>query len=221
MTRDENLLSNCKPMKAVTVTVANVDRLTAAAIGSATFPGVQGTVTPTGLLYVPGLHKNLIFVPKLIEKGLSLNMLKHKCIIESKRCPVMAIPKSGSFYVAECLIVVSDSPAPETVTMIDKKYPNTCGQKPYVLHVTSRIGLQVPRNLLLFELWFGQKPDISHFRIYGCKAYMHDPKQKRNLPGMVQEGLHDRAEECILVGYGAGSTYRLMTKKIRRIVIAL
>jgi hypothetical protein len=42
---------------------------------------------------------------------------------------------------------------------------------------------------------------------------MHVPKEKRKL-------LHDRAEECILVGYGTGSTYRLMTQKTRRIVIA-
>ena len=50
MTGDEKLLSECKPMKAVTVTVANGDRLTAASIGSATFPGVQGTETITGAL---------------------------------------------------------------------------------------------------------------------------------------------------------------------------
>jgi len=64
-----------------------------------------------------------------------------------------------------------------------------------------------------FKLWFGQKPDIFHFRIYGCKDYMHVPKQKR-------KSLHDRSEECILVGYGTGSTYRLITNKTRRIVIA-
>jgi len=82
---------------------------------------VQGTVTLTGVLCVPGLHKNLISVPQLIEKVLSLKMLKNQCIVEAKRGPVMAIPKSGSFYVAECLMVVTDPPAPETVTMINKK----------------------------------------------------------------------------------------------------
>jgi hypothetical protein len=37
MTEDEKLLYDCKPMKEVTVTVANGDRLAAAAIGSAIF----------------------------------------------------------------------------------------------------------------------------------------------------------------------------------------
>jgi len=32
----------------------------------------------------------------------------------------MAIPKSGPFYVAECLVVVKNPPAPETGIMIDK-----------------------------------------------------------------------------------------------------
>jgi len=42
---------------------------------------------------------------------------------------------------------------------------------------------------------------------------MHVSKQKR-------KSLDDRAEECNLLVYGTGSTYRLMTKKTRRIVIA-
>ena len=24
-----------------------------------------------------------------------------------------------------------------------------------------------------FELWFGLKPNLSHFRIFGCEVYMH------------------------------------------------
>jgi hypothetical protein len=41
---------------------------------------------------------------------------------------------------------------------------------------------------------------------------MHVSKPKRKF-------LDDRSEECILVGYGPGSTYRLMTKKTTRIVV--
>ena len=51
---------------------------------------------------------------------MSLEILKHKCIMESKQGSVMAIPKSGPFYVAECLVVVKNPPAPETGIMIDK-----------------------------------------------------------------------------------------------------
>ena len=138
-------------MKAVTVTVANGDRLTAASIGSATFPGVQGTETITGALKVHGLHKNQISVPKLIEKSSSLKMPKYKCTIESKRVSVMVIPKSGSLYVTECLMVVTDPPAPETVTMIDKKFTFAVESDAKMCLVTL-----VQRQLLLFpkRKWF-------------------------------------------------------------------
>jgi hypothetical protein len=54
----------------------------------------------------------------------------------------MAIPKSGSFYVAECLVVVTDSPAPETVTIIDAV---TFGTKAIVAMSKKEIVLGIPK----------------------------------------------------------------------------
>jgi hypothetical protein len=64
-------------MKAVSVTVANGNKVTVASRGSAAFSGVQETVTLTGARFVPGQYKNLTLVQKLIEKK--------NCLIESKR----------------------------------------------------------------------------------------------------------------------------------------
>jgi len=86
-----------------TVLQVYTNRLTAAAIGSATFPGVQGTAILTGVLYVPGLHKNLISVPKLISVSL------------------MDVKKYGSFYVTEFLAVVTGPSNPETVEQNERK----------------------------------------------------------------------------------------------------
>ena len=102
-----NTAVRVEAIKIVTVTVANGDRLTADSIGSASFSGMQGAVTFTVVLYVPGLHKNLISDPKLIEKGSSLTMFKNKFLVESKRGLVMEIKKSGSFYITESLTVVT------------------------------------------------------------------------------------------------------------------
>lgn len=51
------------------------------------------------------------------------------------------------------------------------------------------------------EAWFGQKPDVSGLRVFGCKAYSHVPKQKR--------GKFDQKSEVrIMVGYTING-YRL------------
>jgi hypothetical protein len=62
-------------------------------------------------------------------------------------------------------------------------------------------------------LWFGTKPDVSGLRIYGCTAFVHVPREKR-------KALDDRSEERILIGYGSGNIYRLLTKKTRKLIIA-
>ena len=80
-----NTAVRVEAIKIVTVTVANGDRLTAASIRFVTFSGVQGTVTFSRVSCVPGIHKNLISVPKLIEKKSSLTTLKNKCVLESNK----------------------------------------------------------------------------------------------------------------------------------------
>ena len=40
---------------------------------------------------------------------------------------------------------------------------------------TSSIRLQDPK-----EVFTNKKPDVSHFRIFGCPVYFHVPKEKRN-----------------------------------------
>lgn len=54
------------------------------------------------------------------------------------------------------------------------------------------------------ELWTSRKPDIRHIRTFGCKAYVHIPKEKRT-----------KLEKCakigILVGYCETSkVYRIL-----------
>jgi len=63
------------------------------------------------------------------------------------------------------------------------------------------------------ELWFRTKPDVSGLLIYGWSAFVHVPREKRKV-------LTDRSEECILIGWGSGSIYRLLTKKTRKLIIA-
>jgi transposase InsO family protein len=65
-----------------------------------------------------------------------------------------------------------------------------------------------------FELWHGEKPDLSHIRIFGCKAFAYIPKEKRTK-------FDDHAIETILVGYSEQTKgYRLLLTKTNKIIIS-
>ena len=48
-----------------------------------------------------------------------------------------------------------------------------------------------------YERWNGEKPDVSIFRVFGCKAYARIPDEKR-------KKLDPKSQKCIFVGYPAG-----------------
>ena len=49
-----------------------------------------------------------------------------------------------------------------------------------------------------YEHWFGRKPDVSNFRVFGCCTHVHIPDQKRGK-------LDKKSKKCIFVGYLDGS----------------
>jgi hypothetical protein len=63
------------------------------------------------------------------------------------------------------------------------------------------------------EAWTGNKPDLSHLRVFGCKALVHVPKQKRSK-------FDAKAQEYVLVSYCEDSKgYRVVnpaTKKLTK-----
>lgn len=70
--------------------------------------------------------------------------------------------------------------AVQTATYIQNRLPTTSfpGSTPY-------------------ERWTGRKPMISHLRIFGCRAYIHIPKEQRRK-------LDYKARNMIFVGYIEG-----------------
>ena len=65
------------------------------------------------------------------------------------------------------------------------------------------------------ELWTdGHVPDVSYFRVFGCKAYVHTPDDKR-------KKLDPRSVEMLLIGYEPGSKgYRLWNPSTRSITLS-
>jgi hypothetical protein len=62
------------------------------------------------------------------------------------------------------------------------------------------------------EAWSGRKPDVSHLRVFGCKAFAHVPDEKRTK-------LESKSMPCVFLGYYEGTkAYRLMCVKTKRII---
>ena len=49
-----------------------------------------------------------------------------------------------------------------------------------------------------YECFHGEKPDVSNLRVFGCKAFVHVPKEKRSK-------LEGKSVNCIFVGYPSTS----------------
>ena len=52
------------------------------------------------------------------------------------------------------------------------------------------------RGITPYEAWNGIKPDVSHFHVFECAAFVHVPKVQRHK-------LDSKARKCSLLGYGA------------------
>ncbi|GKU96667.1 hypothetical protein SLEP1_g9878 [Rubroshorea leprosula] len=62
-----------------------------------------------------------------------------------------------------------------------------------------------------FEAWHGWKPKVTHFKIFGCLAYVHVPSQKRTK-------FEENSVKCIFLGYSDETKgyrfYNPITKKL-------
>ena len=65
----------------------------------------------------------------------------------------------------------------------------------YVAYIQNRDILKSVSGKAPYEAWFGQKPNISHFKIFGSRAWARIPSEKR-------KDLQPQSKECIMVGYG-------------------
>jgi hypothetical protein len=62
------------------------------------------------------------------------------------------------------------------------------------------------------EKFTGKKLDVSHFRVFGCIAYVHVPNEKRSK-------LYPKVEKCIFIGYSLEQKrykrFNLSTRKLQ------
>ena len=62
------------------------------------------------------------------------------------------------------------------------------------------------------EVWTSKKPSLSHLRVFGCDAYVHVPKEKRNKSD-------SKSEKSTFIGYKDGlKGYKLWNPVTRKVV---
>lgn len=65
-----------------------------------------------------------------------------------------------------------------------------------------------------FELWYGDKPNVEHLRVFGSRSFTHIPDANRRK-------LDAKAQECIFVGYSDTSkAYRNWNPVTRKVIIS-
>jgi transposase InsO family protein len=65
-----------------------------------------------------------------------------------------------------------------------------------------------------WEKFFGEKPDVSHMRVFGARAYMHIPKENRKKMQSV-------SERGVFVGYELDcKAYRVLQERDGRILVS-
>lgn len=62
------------------------------------------------------------------------------------------------------------------------------------VYITNRVPTNAVKNKTPYEMWYGSKPTLSNIKIFGCRAYIHIPKEKRSK-------FDDKSVVGILVGY--------------------
>lgn len=78
-------------------------------------------------------------------------------------------------------------------------------------YLTNRTSTETLQGRTPYELWYRRKPDLSHLRVFGCRAYSHIPKPIRG------SKLADRGQPLTMIGY-TENAYRLFDEKTGKII---
>ncbi|CAL1397608.1 unnamed protein product [Linum trigynum] len=84
----------------------------------------------------------------------------------------------------------------------------------WTAHVINRSSTAANKGKTPQELWTGQPPSVSHFKVFGCTAYVHIPDQHR-------KKLDDKSTPCHFLGLSAESkAYKLYNPNTKKIVVS-
>ncbi|MCO5597668.1 hypothetical protein L7F22_051749 [Adiantum nelumboides] len=72
--------------------------------------------------------------------------------------------------------------------------PCYCAEATSTVYTMKMTHTAAVHDMTLEEKFTGKKPDVSHFKVFGCIAYVHVPDELRTK-------LDPKAEKCVFIGY--------------------
>ena len=77
----------------------------------------------------------------------------------------------------------------------------------YAAHIRNIVPTRALSGGIPYTKWSGNSPDLSRFHIFGCKAYVHVPDEKRRK-------LDSKTVQCVFIGYVANKkAYRCIDRR--------
>ncbi|MCO5584348.1 hypothetical protein L7F22_038272 [Adiantum nelumboides] len=82
------------------------------------------------------------------------------------------------------------------------------------VYIQNRSPTHALQDMTPFQAYYGRKPTVSHFRVFGCSAFVHIPKEKR-------QKLDFKFRKLLFLGYSAESdAYRLYDPDTRTTTVS-
>lgn len=73
---------------------------------------------------------------------------------------------------------------------------------------------QAVKDKTPYELWHGEKPNLSYFRVFGCVAFALIPLQKL-------QKLDEKSEKCVFMGhYPESKAYKLFNPITSKVIVS-
>ncbi|MCO5588869.1 hypothetical protein L7F22_042829 [Adiantum nelumboides] len=82
------------------------------------------------------------------------------------------------------------------------------------VYIQNRSPTHALQDMTPFQAYYGRKPTVSHFRVFGCSAFVHIPKEKR-------QKLDFKSRKLLFLGYSAESdAYQLYDPDTRTTTVS-
>jgi len=82
------------------------------------------------------------------------------------------------------------------------------------VYILNRSPTSALENMTPYEAWYGKRPNVNHFKVFGCLAYVHVPDQ--NI-----KKLDAKSELYIFIGYSETSkAYKLYNPLTNKLIVS-